>query len=164
MMLRIVIGVLALGVGVAGPLAAQGNQRAAAALTGRVSSDTEGPMEGVLVRAKGIGRTVSVTVVTDRNGEYSFPAARLTPQTYNLDIRAVGYELANPVSVEVAPAKRLARTSNLRRRMTSVPNLRAPNGCSASQGRRNKRASYFDARPATPLPRSFKARMTRRDG
>src|SRR6266436_1835134 len=106
MMLRIILGVLALGVGVAGPLAAQGNQRAAAtALKGLVSSDTEGPMEGVLVRAKGIGRTVSVTVVTDRNGEYSFPADRLTPQTYNLDIRAVGYELANPVSVEVAPRK-----------------------------------------------------------
>src|SRR5882762_6758308 len=62
------------------------------------------------------------------------------------------------------PAKRLARTSNLRRRKTSVPNLRAPNGCSASQARKNKRANYFGARPATPLPRSFKARMTRRDG
>src|SRR3979490_2165242 len=96
MMLKITICALALGVGFAGPLGAQGNQRAAAALAGRVSSDTEGPMEGVLGRAKGIGRTVSVTVVTDRNGEYSFPATPLTPQTYNLDIRAAGYELANP--------------------------------------------------------------------
>src|SRR5207302_5544712 len=103
---RIIICVLALGVGVAGPLAAQGNQRAAAtALKGLVSSDTEGPMEGVLVRAKGIGTTVSVTVVTDRNGEYSFPATRLTPQTYNLDIRAVCYDLANPLSSMVAPRK-----------------------------------------------------------
>ena len=126
MMLRIIIGVLALGVRFAGPLAAQGNQRAAAALTGRVSSDTEGPMDGVLVRAKGIGRTVSVTVVTDRNGEYSFPAARLTPQTYNLDIRAVGYELANPVSVEVAPRKtaradlNLAKANDLSGQLTSA--------------------------------------------
>ena len=83
-------------------------------------------MEGVLVRAKGIGRTVSVTVVTDRNGEYSFPAARLTPQTYNLDIRAVGYELANPVSVEVAPRKtaradlKLAKAKDLSAQLTSA--------------------------------------------
>src|SRR5712671_6597497 len=126
MMLRIIIGVLALSVGVVGPLGAQGNHRAAASLAGRVSSDTEGPMEGVLVRAKAIGRTVSVTVVTDRNGEYSFPAARLTPQTYNLDIRAVGYELANPVSVEVAPRKtaradlKLAKANDLSAQLTSA--------------------------------------------
>src|SRR5882672_9715963 len=139
MMLRIIIGVLALGVGVAGPLAAQGNQRAAAALTGRVSSDTEGPMEGVLVRAKGIGRTVSVTVVTDRNGEYSFPAARLTPQTYNLDIRAVGYELANPVSVEVAPRKtaradlKLAKADDLSAQLTSAEWLLSVPGTEAQK-------------------------------
>jgi virginiamycin B lyase len=126
MMLRIFLCVLAFGVGVVGSVAAQGDQRAATALTGRVSSDTEGPMEGVLVRAKGIGGTVSVTVVTDRKGEYSFPAIRLTPGTYNIDVRAVGYELANPVSVEVAPRKtaradlKLAKAQNLAAQLTSA--------------------------------------------
>ena len=38
------------------------------ALAGRVSSDAEGPMEGVLVRAKGEGKTISVTVVTRSRG------------------------------------------------------------------------------------------------
>ena len=49
----------------------------AAALAGRVSSDAEGAMEGVLVRAKGEGKTISVTVVSDHEGRYSFPASRL---------------------------------------------------------------------------------------
>jgi virginiamycin B lyase len=126
MMLRIFLCVLAFGAGVVAPLAAQGDQRAATALAGRVSSDTEGPVEGVLVRAKGIGGTVSVTVVTDRKGEYSFPATRLTPRTYNLDIRAVGYELVNPIPVEVAPRKtaradlKLAKTQKLAAQLTSA--------------------------------------------
>ena len=59
-------------------------------------------MEGVLVRAKGEGKTISVTVVTDHEGRYSFPASRLAPGKYKIDIRAVGYDLASPVSVEVA--------------------------------------------------------------
>jgi hypothetical protein len=126
MMLRTTIFVLAFGMSVAGPLAARPDDRAPLALTGRVSSDTEGPMEGVLVRARGIGRTVSVTVVTDRNGEYRFPATRLAPRRYDLDIRAVGYELANPVSVEVTPGKTaraylaLVRTKDLSAQLTSA--------------------------------------------
>lgn len=83
-------------------LAAPAQMPAAAALAGRVSSDAEGPMEGVLVRAKGEGKTIGVTVVSDHEGRYSFPPSRLAPGKYNLDIRAVGYDLANPVSVEAA--------------------------------------------------------------
>src|ERR1700681_1328534 len=97
---RIIILVLAFGIGITGPLGTRSDDRAPLALTGRVSSETAEPMEGVLVRAKGVGATVSVTVVTDRNGAYSFPAVRLGPHRYNLDIRATGYELPNPVSVE----------------------------------------------------------------
>src|SRR5271169_711256 len=72
------------------------------ALAGRVTSAAEGPMEGVLVRAKGEGKTISFTIVTDHDGRYSFPASRLMPGTYKIDIRAVGYDLASPASVEVA--------------------------------------------------------------
>ena len=39
-----------------------GNQ--AASLTGRVTSEVEGPMEGVLVSAKAVDRTVTVTVAS----------------------------------------------------------------------------------------------------
>ena len=69
-------------------------------------------MEGVLVRARGAGKTISVTVVTDHEGRYSFPASKLTPEKYNIDIRAVGYDLASPVSVDVAAGA--CRTADLR--------------------------------------------------
>src|ERR1700674_2829377 len=101
MMLRIMLCVLAFGVVFAGSSAASTHHPAPLALAGQVSSANTGPMEGVLVRARGGGSTVSITVVTDRAGTYSFPASRLAPRTYNLDIRAVGYELAKPVSVEI---------------------------------------------------------------
>ena len=72
------------------------------ALTGRVSSAQEGAMGGVLVSAQRSGSPISVTVVTDETGRYSFPAGRLPPGRYALRIRAVGYELDGPASVDVA--------------------------------------------------------------
>jgi len=56
-----------------GSVAAQHN----VALTGVVTSAEEGAMEGVLVNArKGI---ITITVVSDKDGRYSFPAAKLSP-------------------------------------------------------------------------------------
>src|SRR5215831_5561918 len=66
------------------------------ALSGKVASQQEGAMEGVLVSAKRAGSTMTVTVVSDGQGRYSFPRERLTPGNYSVRIRAVGYELANP--------------------------------------------------------------------
>jgi hypothetical protein len=63
------------------------------ALIGRVSSAEEGSMEGVLVSAKKAGSTITVTVVSDAQGRYSFPAARIAPGEYALSIRAAGYDL-----------------------------------------------------------------------
>src|SRR5882672_8209875 len=100
MRMKIALLVLVINVGIVHDAPAQ--KPAAAALAGRVSSDTEGPMEGVLVRAKGEGKTISITVVSDHEGNYSFSASRLLPGKFNIDIRAVGYEFANPVSVELA--------------------------------------------------------------
>ena len=71
------------------------------ALTGQVSSQEEGRMEGVLVSAKREGSTVTTTVVSDAQGRYSFPSARLEPGRYTLRIRAVGYELENSQPAEV---------------------------------------------------------------
>jgi hypothetical protein len=59
-----------------------------AALTGVVSSQEEGNMEGVLVNAKKEGSTITITVVTDEKGNYSFPADRLSPGKYTISIRA----------------------------------------------------------------------------
>jgi virginiamycin B lyase len=63
------------------------------ALTGVVSSDAEGPMEGILVKAKRVGGTITITVVSDDHGRYAFPADRLKPGEYTLAIRARGYEV-----------------------------------------------------------------------
>ena len=76
-----------------------------AALTGQVSSAQEGRMEGVLVSAKREGSTVTITVVSDSKGQYSFPSSKLAPGRYALAIRAVGYELENPQPAEVAAQK-----------------------------------------------------------
>jgi streptogramin lyase len=59
-------------------------------------------MEGVLVSARKAGSTITVTVVSDARGTYSFPAARLEPGRYSLRIRAVGYDLERPATVDVA--------------------------------------------------------------
>jgi virginiamycin B lyase len=75
------------------------------ALTGQISSQEEGRMEGVLVSAKREGSTITTTVVSDAQGRYSFPASRLEPGRYALAIRAVGYELENPQPAEVAAQK-----------------------------------------------------------
>jgi virginiamycin B lyase len=77
----------------------------AAALTGMVRSQEEGAMEGVLVSAKRAGSTVTTTVVSNAQGRYSFPRARLEPGHYSVSIRAAGYELASPVSAVVAEQK-----------------------------------------------------------
>src|SRR3954468_3641525 len=74
---------------------------AGAQLAGKVTSSEEGAMEGVLVSAKRDGSTITVTVVSDAQGRYSFPAKRLAPGRYALRVRAVGYELDSPEMVTV---------------------------------------------------------------
>jgi virginiamycin B lyase len=66
-----------------------------AALSGRVTSPTEGAMEGVLVSAKREGSSKTVTVVSRADGRYSFPADRLEPGRYAVSVRAVKYALAD---------------------------------------------------------------------
>jgi virginiamycin B lyase len=97
----------------AGPLATASLAQAPAAakagvsvpalvLAGHVTSAEEGAMEGVLVSAARGGSPITVTVATDRAGRYGFPADRLPPGHYALQIRAVGYELAAPATADVA--------------------------------------------------------------
>jgi virginiamycin B lyase len=75
------------------------------ALAGRVISAAEGAMEGVIVSAKQPKGTVTVSVVTDRDGRYSFPAKRLAPGHYFISIRAEGYELDGNGLADVAAGK-----------------------------------------------------------
>lgn len=93
----------------------QAQRSTSATLTGVVSSQEEGPMEGVLVSAKRAGATITVTVVSDAHGRYSFPQDRLEPGQYSLRIRAVGYELDGPKQVEVTTQKTAQADLKLRK-------------------------------------------------
>src|SRR5690348_4822061 len=106
---------------------------AGVALSGQVSSEKEGAMEGVVVGAKKDGSTITLDVVTDGDGHYSFPSSKLGPGQYSLKIRAVGYEMEGPKTVEVAsgttatadiklrPAKNLAAQLNNAEWLMSMP-------------------------------------------
>jgi virginiamycin B lyase len=76
--------------------------QAPAALTGQITSAEEGAMEGVLVSARKAGSNITVTVVSDAQGNFSFPAGKLEPGQYSLRIRAVGYDLDQSAKVDVA--------------------------------------------------------------
>jgi len=97
----------------------------AAALTGVVSSEAEGSMEGVVVSAKKTGSTVTVSVISDAQGRYSFPANRLGAGKYSIKIRAIGYELAAPATADVADEQtatadlKLRKTKNLVSQMSN---------------------------------------------
>src|ERR1700755_572039 len=91
---------LAASVSVAAILAASTD--AQAHLSGKVSSAQEPVMEGGLGGIKKEGSTITTTVVTNDKGEYSFPADRIEPGKYTITIRAAGYVLDGPKSVEIA--------------------------------------------------------------
>ncbi len=95
------------------------------ALNGRVVSQEEGMMEGVLVTARRADATFTVTVVSDQQGRYSFPRNNLEPGEYTLRIRAIGYDLDGPATVRVTAQKtaaldlKLRKTQNLAAQLTS---------------------------------------------
>ena len=108
---------LAVAVGLTAPLSAVA-QTPAPALTGKISSEREGLMEGVLVSAKMPGSTVTTTVVSDAKGEYVFPADRLAPGRYQIAIRAAGYTLEGNGAVELSAGR--SATADLRLKPAAV--------------------------------------------
>ena len=89
------------------------------ALTGQVSSQKEKVMEGVVVGAKKDGSTMTVNVVSDAKGRFSFPSDKLAPGHYALKIRAAGYDLEGPQSVDVTAGK--TATANLKLKPAENP-------------------------------------------
>lgn len=71
------------------------NSEPVVAMTGVVSSEAEARMEGVVVSAKAVGGKVTVSVISDQEGRYRFPADRLAAGAYEIRIRAIGYDAAN---------------------------------------------------------------------
>jgi hypothetical protein len=76
--------------------------QAQTALTGQVSSPEEGMMEGVVVSAKKDKSTITISVVTDAQGRFAFPSARLEPGHYTITVRAAGYQLGGKATAQVA--------------------------------------------------------------
>jgi virginiamycin B lyase len=109
-------------VSVASPASAQ----APVALSGQVSSAAEGAMEGVVVSARREGATVTISVVSDPTGRFSFPASKLEPGRYSLAIRAIGYELDGPKTTEIAAGAaatadiKLRPSKNLPKQLTNA--------------------------------------------
>jgi streptogramin lyase len=110
-----------------------------AQLSGKVTSKEEGAMEGVLVSAKRAGSTITVTVVSDAQGRYAFPADRLAPGTYSLRVRAAGYELDGFSNVDLSSKAvtrdiRLKKTTNLAAQLSNGEWLASMPGTDAQKG------------------------------
>ena len=103
----------------ASPAAAQ----PAMALAGRVTSAEDGAMEGVVVSAKKAGASVRISVVSDAQGRFSFPQAKLEPGRHSLRIRATGYDLDGPASVEIFPGKTASVDLKLRKVQDITPQM-----------------------------------------
>jgi streptogramin lyase len=94
-------------------------------------------MEGVLVTARRDGATMAITVVSDAQGHYAFPAAKLAPGRYTLTIRAVGYDLDGKATADVAAGG----GANVDLKLTTTHNI-------ASQ---LTNAEWIDSVPGTPV-------------
>src|SRR5262249_18936132 len=102
------------------------DDRAPPALTGQVTSEAEGAMEGVVVTAHQDGSIVSVSVTTDERGRYAFPESKLAPGAYAITIRAVGYDLSMPATADIVAEKtatvdiKLKKTRNLASQLSNA--------------------------------------------
>src|SRR6266849_3638605 len=97
-------GATLLGLAFAGPVTAE--IPSPSALTGKVTSQAEGAMEGVIVGAKKVGSTITTWVVSNAQGQYTLPRERLQPGKYAISVRAAGYELPKTsVDVTAQPAQ-----------------------------------------------------------
>jgi virginiamycin B lyase len=103
------------------PFSFHAQAQSGSALIGQVTSAEEGPMEGVVVSAKKDGSTITVSVVTNAQGRFAFPAARLEPGHYVLKARAAGYELDGARAADVAAGQEAKAEVKLRK----VKNLSA---------------------------------------
>ena len=112
-------------------------------------------MEGVLVGAKKEGSTIAKTVVSDDKGRFSFAAANLDPGTYVITIRAAGYDLVGPKSVNVGASGatadlKLVRTRNITAQLSNAEWL-----MSAPGDNRLKSSFLLDCQGCHTLKRVF---------
>jgi virginiamycin B lyase len=118
--------VLSIGLAQFPLLSIHADDRAPPALTGQVTSEAEGAMEGVVVTAHQDGSIVSVSVTTGARGRYAFPESKLSPGAYKITIRAVGYDLSMPATADIVAEKtatvdiKLNKTRNLASQLSNA--------------------------------------------
>jgi streptogramin lyase len=145
---------LAILVGTCTPLAAQSET----ALSGRISSAEEGPMEGVLIGARKIGSTVTINVVSDRDGRFSFPAGRLEPGRYSLKVRAIGYDLDASEPIEVTGQGTVNADLKLRKTEDLASQLSNAEWIASVPGTDQQKASLLNCIGCHTLERVVKSR------
>lgn len=95
-------------------------------LQGIVSSVQEGKMEGVVVTAQAKGSVISVSVITDENGQYRFPRSKLDSGDYALRIRATGFVPEKAITTSIEQDKpttadiKLTTTKDLASQLTNA--------------------------------------------
>jgi virginiamycin B lyase len=118
------------------------DDRAPPALSGQVTSEAEGAMEGVVVTAHQDGSIVSVSVTTNARGRYAFPESKLAPGAYKITIRAVGYDLRMPATADIVAEKtatvdiKLKKTGNLASQLSNAEWMMSIPGSNAMAFRR----------------------------
>ena len=83
------------------------------ALQGIVRSQQEGVMEGVVISAKRLRSTITISVVSNERGEYRFPKTKLPEGVYELSIRAIGYQLPVKKTITISSAQTSIANLNL---------------------------------------------------
>jgi len=128
----------------------------AAALTGQVADD-HGAMEGVLVSANKVGSAITTTVVTDKDGRYSFPATKLDPGQYAISIRAVGYEVDGRPSADVTAGAQASLDLKLRKTKKLASQLTNAEWILSAPGTPQQKLVYYNCVSCHTLERVFKS-------
>jgi hypothetical protein len=151
------------GVAISGPLMAQ--PQTTSALTGKITSAEEGAMEGVLVSAKRAGSSITTTVVTNAQGQYSFPQGRLEPGKYSVWIRAIGYELPNaaPAQIDIAQRQAAALDLNLVKTKDLEHQLSSGEWLQSIPGTKQFKEALFNCTSCHTLERPLKSKYNATD-
>ena len=158
------ISALLTAVAAAALLSAPGaNAQGAAALTGTVTSAQEGPMEGVIVTARKDGAHMSVSVVSDDKGHYTFPADRLEPGHYTLKIRAIGYIVNSRPAADVAAGKAATTDLKLNKAVNIAPQMTSAEWLASMPGSDEQKSFLQDCTTCHTLIRPLSSGFTAED-
>lgn len=130
------------------------------ALTGTVTSAQDGAMEGVLVSAQRSGSPITVTVVSDAQGRYAFPADRLAAGAYALTIRAAGFALDRAVTAKVVAGRTATADLALRKAADLAAQLTSTEWLISMPGSAEQKLPLIECMSCHTLERVLRSRFT----